>query len=345
MRGSRKAASVALAFVVAALLAACGSSDDKSSSSEASAGSATTTAAKPSKPCRIGLSNGVSDAVEQSYLAGIARKHPGEVGCKLVLGTASGDPAKQFNEVQQWIQAKQVDAIVLLPTGGNPAPLMSQAKAAGIPVIGYAGPIPGGSGAINYDQQGSGKQLASAAIAWAKQNFPGDKIKDFSYGIFTFDACGKPCKDRTDPVMAAIQKELGVKPVSNQTAFTEDVGLKAAQNMLSAHPNLSMILGIGDGAVLGAMKAVQSAGRADKMFLGGMNGDPTALKTIAAGGPYKATAALKFTDIGRAVIDVPATLLKTGTAPDVTLKSALVDSPEKAKELLKTYSSISGSGS
>src|SRR6201999_3141115 len=99
----------------------------------------------------------------------------------------------------------------------------------------------------------------------------------------------------------------------------EDVGLKMAQNMLSAHPKLSMILGIGDAGVLGALKAAEEAGRADKMYLGGMDGAPQPLKAISAGGGYKATAALKFTDIGRAVIDVPATLIKTGKAPDVTL--------------------------
>ena len=334
MRGFRKAPLTALVCVASAQLAACGSSDDKSSTSAV--------VAESSKSCRIGLSNGVSDSVEQSYLASVARSEAEKAGCKLVLGTASGDPAKQFNEVQQWIQAKQVDAIVLLPTGGDPAPLMSQAKAAGIPVIGYAGPLPGGSGAINYDQEASGKQLAGAAIAWAKQNFPGDKIKDFSYGIFTFDACGVPCKTRTDPVIAAMRAELGVEPVANQTAFTEDVGLKIAQNMLSAHPDLSMILGIGDAGVLGALKAAEEAGRADKMFLGGMNGAPQALKAISEGGGYKATAALKFTDIGRAVIDVPATLIKTGKAPDVTLTSVLVDSPEEAQELLKTYGALGG---
>jgi len=254
-----------------------------------------------------------------------------------VLGTASGDPAKQFDEVQQWIQNKQVDAVVFLPTGGNPTPLLEQAKAAGIPIIGYAGPIPGDSGNINYDQELAGEQLASAAVKWAKEKFPGEKIKDFSYGIFTFDACGTPCTTRTDPMMAVMKKELGVEPVSNQTAYTEEVGLEAGEGMLSAHSELSMILGIGDGGVLGALKAVEGVGRENEMFLGGIGGAPETLEVIAAGGAYKATAATLFSDIGNAIINVPAGLLKTGKAPNVTIKSVLVETPQEAEELLKTY--------
>jgi len=334
-----------LMCAVAIGLVACGSSGNSSSSSESSStsesesgssGSAETTATS-STSCRIGLSNGVSNSAEQSLVAREAERRASEIGCSLVLGTASGDPAKQFDEVQQWIQNKQVDAVVFLPTGGNPTPLLEQAKAAGIPIIGYAGAFPGTSGAINYDQELAGEQLASAAVKWAKEKFPGEKIKDFSYGIFTFDACGTPCTTRTDPMMAVMKKELGVEPASNQTAYTEEVGLEAGEGMLSAHPELSMILGIGDGGVLGALKAVESVGRENEMFLGGIGGAPETLEVIAAGGAYKATAATLFSDIGNAIINVPAGLLKTGKAPNVTIKSVLVETPQEAEELLKTY--------
>jgi ribose transport system substrate-binding protein len=334
-----------LMCAVAIGLVACGSSGNSSSSSgssstseseSGSSGSSETTATS-STSCRIGLSNGVSNSAEQSLVAREAERRASEIGCSLVLGTASGDPAKQFDEVQQWIQTKQVDAVVFLPTGGNPTPLMEQAKAAGIPIIGYAGPFPGTSGAINYDQELAGEQLASAAVKWAKENFPGEKIKDYSYGIFTFDECGTPCTTRTDPMMAAMKKELGVEPVSNQTAYTEEVGLEAGEGMLSAHPELSSIIGIGDGGVLGALKAVEGAGREDEMFLGGIGGAPETLEVIAAGGAYKATAATLYSEIGDAIINVPAGLLKTGKAPNVTIKTVLVETPQEAKELLKTY--------
>jgi ribose transport system substrate-binding protein len=348
MKGLSKAALAVVVSAAAVGLAGCGSSGTSGvpTQSAAAGTSSKSAAADPSsKSCRIGLSDGVSDSVEQSYLASIARAEAKRKGCELVLGTASGDPAQQFDQVQQWIEAKQVDAIVFLPTGGDPTPLIKQAKAAGIPVIGYAGPLPGGSGAINYNNQLAGQQLASAAIAWAKSHFPGNEIKNFSYGIFTFDACGTPCTDRTDPIIAAMRKQLGVEPVSNQTAITADTGLTAAQGMLSAHPNLSMILGVDDAGALGAVKAVQAVGRTNKMFVGSIDGSPEGLQAVASGGPFKATAAVSFIAIGRAVIDLPAEVLRTGKAPDVVLKSVLIDTPAKARAQLKLYRTATRAGS
>ena len=190
----------------------------------------------------------------------------------------------------------------------------------------------------NYDQELAGEQLASAAVKWAKEKFPGEKIKDFSYGIFTFDECGTPCTTRTDPMIAVMKKELGVEPVSNQTAYTEEVGLEAAEGMLSAHPELSMILGIGDAGILGALKAVEGVGREDEMFLGGIERSPGNIgshrRRWRLQGDRRVRCSQKSAD---AIIDVPATLLKTGKAPNVTIKTVLVETPQQAEELLKTY--------
>jgi ABC-type sugar transport system substrate-binding protein len=336
-----------LGFLVCAAalgLVACGSSSDSSSSSTSSAaenesGSSTESTGGSSEDvsCRIGFSSGVTNSVEQSLQTRIAEERAAEIGCTLVVGTASGDPAKQFNEVQQWITAEQVDAIVLLPIGGNPETLIKQATDAGIPVIGYGGPLPGGSGVVEILQEPAGEQLAEAAVKWAKEEFPGAKAKDFSYGILTFDECGSPCTERTDPSIAAMKKEMGVEPASNQVAFTEEEGLKDAENMLSAHPELSMILGVNDPAILGAQKAVQGAGREEQMFLGAIDGTPEGLEAIIAGGSFKVTAAIPLQEVADQIINVPATLLRTGKAPKVAIKSVLVDTPQKAEELLKTY--------
>jgi ribose transport system substrate-binding protein len=353
MKGLRKVILAAVVASAAAVqLAGCGSTASSGSSGtsavskSAAAGtsSKSVAASTSSKSCRIGVSDGVSDSVEQSYLASIERAEAKRKGCELVLGTASGDPAQQFDQVQQWIEAKQVDAIVFLPTGGDPTALTKQAKAAGIPVVGYAGPLPGGTGAINYNNELAGEQLASAAVAWAKSHFPGNEIKDFSYGIFTFDACGTACTQRTDPIIAAMHKQLGVEPVSNQTAITEQTGLTAAQSMLSAHPNLSMILGIDDAGALGALKAVQAVGRTNKMFVGSIDGSPGGLHAVASGGAFKATAAEPFIAIGHSVIDLPAALIRTGKIPSVLLKSVLIDTPQKAEALLKVYNAAGAGG-
>ena len=106
-----------------------------------------------------------------------------------------------------------------------------------------------------------------------------------------------------------------------------------------------MILGIDDAGALGAVKAVEAVGRTDKMFVGSIDGSPEGLQAVASGGAFKATAAVSFIAIGKAVIDLPAQLLRTGKAPDVLLKSVLIDTPGKAQAQLKLYRTATGAGS
>jgi ribose transport system substrate-binding protein len=327
----RLAASACLLFLLVAA-AGCGSSDSStstSSSASASTGASTTA----SKPCRIGFSYGNTSSSIYVNVVRFSRAEAAKRGCKLVEGAAGGDPAKQFNEIQQWIENKQVDALVVLPIGGKIDPLIKQANAAKIPVVGYASEIPGGQAAILYNNKLTGEELASAAVKWAQDKF-GKDMSAFSYGIFTYDQCGTPCTERTDTVKQVLQDKLGVKPVANGEAVAEDTGLKVAENMLQAHPKLSMLLGVNDAGILGAVKAVEQAGRAQDMFLGGMDGQLEALEAIAKGGPFKATSALQIADIGNAVVDLPADILENGSAKNLILQPVLIDSPEAAQKLV-----------
>lgn len=328
----RLAASACLLFLLVA--AGCGSSDNSSTDSSTGAAAADTAATTTaSKPCRIGFSYGNTTSSIYANVVRFSRDEAAKRGCKLIEGAAGGDPAKQFNEVQQWIQNKQVDALVILPIGGKIDPLIKQANDAKIPVVGYASEIPGGQGAILYDNKLTGQELGDAAVKWAQENYKG-KMADFSYGIYTYDQCGAPCTERTGTVKQVLADKLGVKPAATAESVAEDTGLKQAENMLQAHPKLAMILGVNDAGVLGAEKAVEQAGRTDSMFLGGMDGQLEALQAIAKGGAYKATAALKISDIGRAVVDMPADIIEKGSAANLILQPVLIDSPEAAQKLL-----------
>lgn len=328
----RLAAAACLLFLLFA--AGCGSSDSSSSSgTSASADASTSATTATSKSCRIGFSYGNTSSSIYVNVVRFSREEAAKRGCKLIEGSAGGDPAKQFNEIQQWIENKQIDALVVLPIGGKIDPLVKQANAANIPVVGYASEIPGGQAAILYNNKLTGQQLAGAAVKWAKEKF-GDDMSKFSYGIFTYDQCGAPCTERTDTVKSVLADQLGVKPVANGEAVAEDTGLEQAENMLQAHPDMSMLLGVNDAGILGAVKAVEQAGRADDMFLGGMDGQLEALEAIAKGGPFKATSALQISDIGKAAIDLPADILENGSAQNLVLQPVLIDSPEAAQKLV-----------
>ena len=77
-------------------------------------------------------------------------------------------------------------------------------------------------------------------------------------------------------------------------------GFNTMNTVLQAHPDINVILG-GDTLVLGALAAVEAAGKAsDKLYMSGIDGDAEALKKIREGGPYKASFAFAYPMMGYA---------------------------------------------
>jgi ABC-type sugar transport system substrate-binding protein len=97
-----------------------------------------------------------------------------------------------------------------------------------------------------------------------------------------------------------------------------------------------MLFGVGDTVATGAFRAFKQAKRPAKdVFIGGMDGDKAALQLIAQGGAYRASSALAFSTIGRAVVNLPANILRTGKAANIVVQPVLVDTPAKARAFIK----------
>src|SRR6201999_1000798 len=71
--------------------------------------------------------------------------------------------------------------------------------------------------------------------------------------------------------------------------WTTDGGLKAMEDLLTAHPDINVVLGENDSMVLGARKALQAAGRLKGILLvAAADGQKEALQLIQQG-EYGAT--------------------------------------------------------
>ena len=88
---------------------------------------------------------------------------------------------------------------------------------------------------------------------------------------------------RTDGVMSIIKQHPNIKLVSDQEGgYTADEGLKAAQNVLQAHPDLN-VMASSDQAITGAAKAVTDAGLDGKVKLIGQGAAKSAVQAIRDG--------------------------------------------------------------
>jgi ABC-type sugar transport system substrate-binding protein len=66
--------------------------------------------------------------------------------------------------------------------------------------------------------------------------------------------------------------------------FDRTTGYQVTQNMLQTFPDLRVIFSCNDEMALGALMAVEEAGKADQIFIGGIDGNQDALKSIRDGG-------------------------------------------------------------
>ncbi len=213
-----------------------------------------------------------------------AAKH----GYDTIIVSADNDIHKQGNQVKDFI-VNEVDAIVLSPCDPTSiVPIIQEANEAGIPVFTVDIPCPDPSveivTQISTDNYGGGKEAAKAmieaigdtggkvAILHFKQAQSCIlRVKGFREVIEAHNASGKPKLD--------IVTEL-------EGGGAKDIGYRAAQDALQAHPDLKGIFAINDPSALGAYAAMEQAQKADQITLIGFDGMPEGKQAIKEGKIY-----------------------------------------------------------
>lgn len=294
----------------------------------------------------IAFSYGNESAGIYPIVAEPARIQAEARGYEFIEGSANGDCAQQVQDVENFV-AREVDAIVVLPLCGvEPlTPILEEASAAGITIVGYSTEVPDGDGAIVYENVAGAEALAAEAMRWYNEDFTGDQ-EDFAWALFTFDQCGTACTDRTDPIREAIVEATGVEPLEAE-AVDETAGLEATETFLQQEPELAMVIGINDAGALGAYQAMQTAIASGRdpasIFVAGMDGQIEALELIAEDGGengiYRASAALILDDLGRAVADLPADILEGEDVAVLELPYEIITPADaaRAQEIVDTY--------
>lgn len=110
--------------------------------------------------------------------------------------------------------------------------------------------------------------------------------------------------DRIKAFKDVVAKNPDVKIVADQLmGNTIADGIAVAENILEANPNLAGFLAMNDFAFLGALTALQNAGKVGKVAIGAIDGMPEVVQILAAGlAPMSATAAQLPIDIGKQVV-------------------------------------------
>ena len=183
-------------------------------------------------------------------------------GWQLVYTDAAGSAAKQVADVNSMI-AQGVDAIFLAPREEKPLiPAVMSAKKAGIPVILLDRSVdpslakPGkdyvtfiGS---NFIQEGQ------RAADWLVKD-TGGKAKIIELEGTTGSS---PANDRAKGFNDVIAKHPDMKIVASQSGdFARDKGRQVAETLLQAHPDANVVYAHNDEMAMGAIAAIEAAGK------------------------------------------------------------------------------------
>ena len=199
---------------------------------------------------------------------------------KLVIFNANNVPSAQNDAIDNYITQK-VDGIVLVAIDVNGVkPAVTAAKKAGIPVVSVDAQIPDGDTAafVGVDNAKAGQEIGSFVADYVKKNMGGKARIGLVGALNSFIQ-----NQRLDGFKktAAVPGVTFADTVDGQNV--QDVALTASENLMTANPSMTAIYATGEPALIGAVSAVDTAGKTGKVKVFGWDLTAQAIKGIDDG--------------------------------------------------------------
>lgn len=242
-----------------------------------------------------------------------AQKAADAAGDKLVIFNANNVPSAQNDAIETYI-AQKVDGIVLVAIDVNGVkPAITAAKAAGIPVVAVDAQIPGGDNVafVGVDNAKAGEDIGSFFAEDVKKRMGGKAVVGIVGALNSFIQ-----NQRLDGFKktAAGPGVTFADTVDGQNV--QDVALTASENLMTANPAMNAIYATGEPALIGAVSAVDTAGRTGKVKVFGWDLTAQAVKGIDEGWVAGVVQQDPYTE-GKVAVESLAKLKKGGTVDPV----------------------------
>jgi len=269
--GRWKLAATALAIAILV----CGCGGEKKSQSNGSAGKNTSGAV-------IGVSLLTrTHPFYQDLQAGL-EEAAAEHGYQLIVQAGEFDVAKQRDQLEDFI-VRKVAAIVVCPCDSKSiGTSIAEANKAGIPVftadIAVLAEGPKVVCHVASDNVAGGKLAAKAVI-------------DALGGKGKVAIIDHPEVESVIQRVRGFEEGIGAAPGMQIVAKLtgrgmKDVAFRTAEDILQAHPDLDAIFGINDDSALGALAAIEKAGKQGRVTIVGFDAVPEARQAIRDGKIY-----------------------------------------------------------
>ncbi len=248
--------------------------------------------------------------VEAGFDMGIEEAKQNGYDIKLVITDSEFKLIKQAADVRDMIVSKP-DLMILWPCDSRGiVPVIEDINTAGIPVVTIDIAAIGGGDVLSHIASDNYMGGALAADLIAEQMGEKGEVAIIDYPIIA------SMIDRVRGFKETMAKYPEIKIVaqldgklSRQDAFS------ATQSILLQHPDVKGIFGNCDEHALGALAAVEAAGRDNDMVIVGYDGTPEAIDAIKRGTALKGDAIQYGEKIGQTAIETAVSILEGEKVP------------------------------
>lgn len=263
--------------------------------------------------CKVGVAMYTLGAPYFAAQVAAAEDQAKKAGCDVTTADGQNDMAKQIADVEDMI-SKGVNLLILNPR--DPEGLVAAADAAtaaGVKVVVMDSSINTKANVITQVRS-SNDQNGYLVGQWLAAETKG---KDLKIILLSGDKGNEVGRDRRLGVFKGLVE--GQLTNEGKTHFTvvgqgwggwsHEGGLAAMEDLLTANPDANVVLGENDSMVLGAIKALEAAGKTDVLALAAADAQKEALELIKEG-KYGATGLNDPDLVARTAVDIGLKALK-----------------------------------
>ena len=215
------------------------------------------------------------------------KKAAADRGYQIVVTDAAGSAAKQVSDVQSMI-AQGVDVIFLAPREEIPlARAVLEAKKAGIPVILLDRDVDQSVAKVGQDYVTFiGSDFVAARQARRRLAHRSHRCGTAKIIELEGTTGSSPANDRKKGFDDAIAEQPGMEILASQSGdFNRDQGRQVMETLLQAHPDVTAVYAHNDEMAIGAIAALEAAGRTpgEDVTVVSIDGEKDALSAIVDG--------------------------------------------------------------
>jgi ribose transport system substrate-binding protein len=257
--------------------------------------------------CKVGLTMPSLNAPYFAAQVAAVEAAAKEKGCEITTADSQSDFSKQISDIEDMV-AKGVQILIVNPRDQEAlVATVDAASKAGVKVVVMDSTLNPKANVITQVRSSSDEN-GRLVGDWIAKKMKGTPIKM----LLLSGNQGNPggLERRMGVVKGIVEGQLVNEGAVNLQILGQgwgdwatDGGLKAAEDLLQAHPDANLIVGENDSMVLGAAQAVKAAGLKDILLTAAADGQREALEMIKDG-TYGATGLNDPDLVGRTAFDI-----------------------------------------